>query len=194
MWVVTWETNVQRRLAKMNWVGAGDFSFATACGEALVAERDLAAGSEEGLEDRGAVCGENARNNFHLVIESGVGEDSETRADGAGFGVVCAIDEARDAGLDDSAGAHAAGLNRDVERCGKDPVIAEKAGGFANHDDFSVGGRVTVANGAIARAGEDFTVMDDAGADGDFAGRSRGAGFLEGDLHERDVGVSECHV
>jgi len=128
------------------------------------------------------------------VIESGVCEDFETRANGAALGVVSAVDQARDAGLDDGAGAHAAGLDRDIERCGRHAIVAEVASCSTNHDDLSVGRRVTVANGAVAGAGEDFTVMDDAGADGDFTGRGCRAGLLEGDLHERDFSVNEFHI
>ena len=146
------------------------------------------------MKERSAVCGENAGNNFHLVIESGVCEDFETRANGAAFGVVSAVDQARDAGLDDSAGAHAAGLNRDIERCASHAIVAEVASCFTNHDDLSVGRRVTVANGAVAGAGENFAVMDDTSADGDFAGRGCRAGLLEGDLHERNFSVDEFHI
>ena len=96
--------------------------------------------------------------------------------------------------MDDSAGAHAAGLDRDIERSGGHAIVAEVASCFTNRDDLSVGRRVTVANGAVAGAGEDFTVMDDAGADGDFAGRCCSAGLLEGDLHERDFSVNEFHI
>ena len=62
------------------------------------------------MKDGGALCGENAGADFHLVIESGVSEDFETRTDCAAFGVVCAVDQMRDTGLDHGAGAHAAGL------------------------------------------------------------------------------------
>jgi hypothetical protein len=156
--------------------------------------RDLAAGGEEGLKDESAVGGENAWNNFHLVIESGVSEKFETRTDGPAFGVVCAVDQARDARLDDSARAHAAWFNRDVERCARHAVVAEGARCFANYDDLCVGRRVAVSDRAVAGAGENFTVMDDAGADRDFAGGCCSAGFLEGDLHVRDVNVNDFHV
>jgi len=53
--------------------------------------RDSAARGEEGLKDGGGVRGEYAGKYFHLVIESGVGEDLETRTDGAAFGVVSGI-------------------------------------------------------------------------------------------------------
>jgi len=57
-----------------------------------------------------------------------------------------------------------------------------------------VGGGIAIANRAVAGAGEDFTIVDDAGADRDFAGSHRCARLLEGELHERDVKVDDSHV
>ncbi len=114
-------------------------------------------------------------------------EDFEAGADGAAFGVVGAVDEARDTGLDDGACAHAARLDSDVE-CGiGEAVVAEKAGGFAKDDDFGVGGGVAIADGAVARTGEDLAVMDEYGADGNLAGYGRGTSFGQGFLHILDV-------
>ena len=51
-----------------------------------------------------------------------------------------------------------------------------------------MGSRVVVANGAIAGARDDFIVVDDKCADGNFSGGSGGAGLLEGELHEIEIG------
>ncbi len=148
---------------------------------------DLAAGGEEGLQDGGAVSSEKARNDFYLMIESGVCEDFETGTDGAALWIIGAVDEAWNAGLDYGPCAHAARFQGDIESCARHSVIAEEASGFADYDDFGVRGGVTVANCAVARAGQNFAVMDEHGADGYFARSGRGAGFLEGRLHECDV-------
>jgi hypothetical protein len=150
--------------------------------------RRLTALSEERLDDGGAVGGEDAGRNYYMMIEAGVGEDFEAGADGAALGIIGAVDEAGDAGLDDGAGAHAARLDSDIERGVSKAVVAEKAGGFAQDDDFGVGGGVAIADRAIASTGEDFPVMDKHGADRDFAGCGRGTGFGECFLHELDVG------
>src|SRR4029078_6371039 len=50
-------------------------------------------------------------------------------------------------------------------------------------DGAGVRARILVAQGAIARCGEDFVVAHDQRADGNFARRSRGARFAERDLH-----------
>jgi len=84
-----------------------------------------------------------------VMVEARVGEDFEAGADGAAFGIVGAIDEARDPGLNDGAGAHAAELDGDVERGIRKAVVAKKAGGFSQSNDFGVGRGVAIANGAI---------------------------------------------
>jgi len=122
------------------------------------------------------------------MVESRVGEDFEAGADGAAFGVVGAVDEAGDAGLNDGAGAHAAGLDGDVKGGVGEAVVAEEASGLAEDDDFGVGGGVTIAGGAVAGTGEDLAVVDKDSADGDFAGCRCGAGFGQGFLHELGVG------
>ena len=63
----------------------------------------LAARCEERLDDGCTFGGEDARSDFHLMIKARVGEDFEARADGAAFGIVGAVDETRDTGLEDCA-------------------------------------------------------------------------------------------
>ncbi len=148
---------------------------------------ELTALCEERVEDGGAVGGEDAGGDFYLMVEARVGEDFEAGANGAAFGIVGAVDEARDTGLDDGARTHAARLDGNKEGCISKAVVPKKAGGFAQGDDFGVGGGVAIADGAIASTGEDFAVVDDHGADGDFAGCSRYACLRERLLHELDV-------
>jgi hypothetical protein len=157
----------------------------------LDAGKQLAALGEEGLDEGGAVGGEDAGGYFGLVVEAGVGEDFKAGADRAGFGVVATVDEARDAGLDDRASTHAARLNCDVKSGGGEAVIAKDAGGFADDGDLGVGGGVGVADGAVAGAGDDLCVVDQDGADGDFACDGCGASFLKRLLHEFEIGVHD---
>ena len=124
------------------------------------AGRWLAAFGEEGLEEGGAVWGEDAGGDFGLMVEAGVREDLEAGAHGATFGIVAAVHESGDASLNDGTGAHAAGLDGDVEGGVRKAVIAEDAGGLTQDDDLGVGGRVAVANGAVARASDDLGVVD----------------------------------
>ncbi len=141
------------------------------------------------MDDSGAIGGEDIASDLDLMVEARIREDLETSTNRAALGVVGAVDQARDASLNDRAGTHAARLDGDVEGGTCEAVIAETARGFAKNDDFGVGRGVIVADGAVAGACQDFAVMDEDGADGDFTAGGRGAGFSEGFLHELDVRV-----
>ena len=150
--------------------------------------RGLAAFGEEGLKDGGAVSGEDARGNFYVMVEARVGEDFEAGADGTALGIFGTVNEARDAGLDDGAGAHATGLDGDVERGVGEAIVAEKTSGFAKYNHFRVGRGVIVADGAIAGTGQNLAVVDEHSADRDFAGLGGSARFHQRILHELNVG------
>ena len=122
------------------------------------------------MEERGGFGGENAAGDFDLMIEPGIGKDFKAGADGAALGVVGAVDETRDARLNDRAGTHAAGLDGDVERRVREAIVAEESCGFTKHDDFSVGGGVIVTDSAIAGTRENLSVVNQDGPDGHFAG------------------------
>ena len=141
------------------------------------------------MDDGCAIGGEDTGSDFDLMVEPGIRKDLEASTNRAALGVVGAIDQARDASLNDRAGTHAARLYGDVEGGACEAVIADTAGGFAKSDDFGVGRGVIVADGAVAGACEDLAVMDEDGADWHFAGCGRGAGFGERLLHELDVNV-----
>ena len=147
----------------------------------------LAAFGEERLDDGGAVGGEDARRDFYMMVKVPVGEDFEAGADGAAFGIVGAIDEARDTGLDHGARAHAAGLDGDVQRSIGKAIVSEKTGGFTKDDDFGVGSGVAITDGAVVRTRQNLACMDEHGADGDFAGFGGGAGLSKSFLHELDI-------
>ena len=48
------------------------------------------------------------------MVQTRMREDFKARADGTSFRVIASVNEASYAGLDDRAGAHAAGFNRDI--------------------------------------------------------------------------------
>jgi hypothetical protein len=130
----------------------------------------LAPRGEKRLQDGGGFGGENACRDFDLMVEARIGKDFEARADGAALGVVGAVDKARDAGLNDRTGTHAAGLNGNVERGVCEAIVAEESCGFTKHDDFGVGGWVVVADGAVTGTGENLSLVNQDGSDGHFAG------------------------
>ena len=139
------------------------------------------------MQEGGSVFGEDARRDFDLVIQLGAGEQLEAGTERAAFGVVSGVDEARNPRLNDRTSTHGAGLEGNVEDSASKAIVAEEAGGLPNDDDLSVGGGVIVANGAIARARENGIVVDEYGADGNFAGVGRGAGFVKSKLQIVEV-------
>jgi hypothetical protein len=150
-------------------------------------DKESTAGGEEGLQESGGVFCEKAAGDFNPVIEFGIGEDIETGAESAAFWVVSAIDEARDTCLDDGAGAHGAGLESDVKSGSRETVIAKKASGFADDDDFGVGGGIVVADGAIARESQNGALIDKQGTNWHFAGLGGGARFIQCEAHELEI-------
>ena len=111
----------------------------------------------------------------------------ETGAEGATLGIVGAVDESWDASLNDRAGAHGAGLERDVKSGVGKAVVAEDSRGLAQDDDFGMCGGVIVANGAIAGAREVRIVVNEHRADGDFAGTGGSASLLQSKAHEMEI-------
>lgn len=150
-------------------------------------KHDLAAGGEEVTEQQRSGVSEDAAGDFDAVVQGVVIEDGELGSDGAAFGIVGAVDEALDAGLDDGAGAHGAGFDGDVQRCAEQAVIAEAERRFAKRNDFCVGSRVGIRNGAIAGPGKDVAARDHNRANWDFAACGSVAGLVERGLHEGDV-------
>jgi hypothetical protein len=149
--------------------------------------RLLSAISEERLDDGRAVGGEDARCDFHAVIEAGVRKNFETGADRAAFGIVGAIDKSRDAGLDNRTGAHGAGLDGNIQGGTGEAIVTEQARALAEYGDFGVGRGVAIANRAIARTHQSLAVVDKDSANGHFAGLCCCAGFGERFLHELHV-------
>jgi len=145
---------------------------------------NLAASGKEGLEEGSGLGGEHGWGDLDLVVELGTGEQLEAGAEGAPFWVVGAIDKTGDAGLNNRAGAHGAGLEGYVESGFRETVVAELFRGFAKNHDFGVCCGVAIANGAVAAARENFLAINKYRADGNFAGFGAGACFFQRDLHE----------
>ena len=111
------------------------------------------------------------------MVQARVVAQGEQRASGAGLGVGGAVDEAGDAGVDEGAGAHRAGLEGDVEGGAVDPPAAGAATGLAEGDDLGVAGGVGVGLAGVEADAGDAAVLDDEGADGDVAAGGEKAGI-----------------
>src|SRR6266481_5804771 len=95
-------------------------------------------------------------------------------AHGSAFWVVSAINDSCDAGLNDGASAHGAGLDGHVKGGAPQSIICGGASGVAERHDFRVGGRVTIADGAVISASQDLPVLYQDRAHGHFIRRSGG--------------------
>ena len=93
--------------------------------------------------------------------------------------------------MEDGGGAHGAGLERDVKCAVEQAVVGEGAAGGAEGDDLGVGRRIGVANDAIGAGGKDLVLVDEDGANGDFAGSLGVEGLGDGGAQEELVGGQE---
>lgn len=140
------------------------------------------------MEESGGLFGEDTGDDFDAVIQARVREDFETGADGAATGIIGAVDESCDTGLDHGTGTHRAGFERDVHRGAGKAIVGKNAGGLAEDHDFGVSRGVVVTDGAIPGLRDDFIFTDEQSADGNFARSCAGAGFVESELHEIEIG------
>src|SRR5215469_6994615 len=143
----------------------------------------LATFGKERLNHRRAFGSEHADSDFHLVVESGVGQDLKASAYRPALWIIRAVNQPRNARLNHCARAHTARLNGYVERRLRKPVVAKNPGGFAQNNDFGVRCWVAIPDGAVPRARDDFAFVDQHSSDRHFAGSSRSARLVEGVLH-----------
>ena len=97
-----------------------------------------------------------------MVVKARIGKNFEAGADGAALGVVGAVDEAGNAGLNDCASAHAAGLDSDVQRGVRKAVVAEETRGFTKALVEAGGDRILGFTMIGAEAGEVIAVVQTA--------------------------------
>ena len=71
-------------------------------------------------------------------LRRGMVDDLHDAADGSGLGIARAVDQPRNARMHDRSGAHRAGLQRDVKLAAAEPVIAQRARGFAQRQNLGV--------------------------------------------------------
>lgn len=116
--------------------------------------------------------------------------DAKDTAAGSGFGVGGGVDQAGDAGVEDGSGAHGAGFEGDVEDAVVEAVVGEVSTGFAESDDFGVGGGIRVTEDSVLTAADDLILVDDDGSYGDLAGGFCSGGFGDGGAEVVEVGHS----
>lgn len=121
------------------------------------------------------------------MVEVGILEDIEKCAAAAGFGAGGADHDPVDAGLDDGAGAHLAGLEGAVEGTALEPPVADLFAGLPDAGDLGVRQGRLIGVAAVIAAGDDLSFIDDHSADGDFADGDGFFRLFQGGLHIFDV-------
>src|SRR5437868_4738916 len=66
-------------------------------------------------------------------------------------------------------------------------MVGGGTGGFAQYNDFRMGGGIAIAEGAIISARQNVAIFDEDGADGDFVRGKGGAGLGKSKLHEFEI-------
>ncbi len=140
-------------------------------------------------QQRSALGPENALLDGNGVVkETGVG-DVKLTANAAEAKVAGAEDEPSNAGVNEGAGAHGAGLEGAIKGGAFEAVVAEAAGGLAEGENFGVSGGVGQGDGGVGGGSQQGAVgADDHGADRDLAGLLATAGGGKGFTHPVFVG------
>ena len=104
--------------------------------------------------------------------------------DRTAFWVARAIIKPGNAGMGDGACTHGAGLQRDPKVATSKAVGAKCSGGFAQRDNFGMGGGIVRSERAVGAAADNDAVLDDQRTDRNFTSLCRRAGERQGFLHE----------
>src|SRR5258705_5827889 len=140
--------------------------------------------SEKGLEERPALLGQRAGLHFRPVVEPQVLGHHRERPARAGLGVTRPVDQPRNAREDDRAGAHVAGLERDVDRGVVEAPALDGLRGGADRENFRVRGGILGGLHAVSPAADDPAFPDDHRSYGDLTVGGRRPRFRQGRLDE----------
>ena len=95
--------------------------------------------------------------------------------------------------MDDCAGTHDTGLERDIQIAAWQPVVAEALCRVAQGDDLGMGGRIVARDRRIEAASYDLAVLDHHGADRHLADGPAFSRQIERGLHEGIVRAGHSH-
>ncbi len=143
---------------------------------------------EESAQAVRAVLGEHAARNRESVVQTRVLADREERRDRAALRVVAAVHDAADAGVDEGAGAHRAGLERDVGDDVLEPPARKLLRGSPDGDHLRMGRRIVQRLALVLTARELVTgSRDEHAADRNLADAGRDVRLRERGAHPRFV-------
>lgn len=126
------------------------------------------------------------------MVQAGIRGEVVEGTGGAGFRVGGGVDETAYAGGMESASAHRARFEGDVEGTACEAPAPELSGGAAEGEQLGVSSRVFGCFAFVVGCRQDLLSPGDHGADGDLALLGGSRGLLEGTAHHREIprGVS----
>ena len=151
----------------------------------------LAALREERAQEGGRLVGQEAGLDDGIVVERRLREHVHHAAGCARLGVGRAVDDVRNAGQDDRAGAHRAGLERDVERRQRQAPAPELGRGLAQDQDLGVGSGILAQLALVPRLRQDLAVPSEDRPDGDVPVGSRALGAAKRQEHQLPIAIGE---
>jgi hypothetical protein len=122
------------------------------------------------------------------MIQAVVVDHGQDGMNGPGFGIVRAVNQAPDAGMNQRSRTHGARFNCSKQVTADQPVIPENAAGFPKGNHLGMRCRIVVGEVAVPASSNDATLVHDNRADGDFAGLECALGATKGLLHPELVG------
>jgi len=128
------------------------------------------------------------------MVRAWVVHDLHHRVHGAGFGVVRAVNQAPNAGVNQRARAHRARLNCSKQIAVSQAMVADRGTRFAQGNHLGVSGRVGIGDVAIESMANDLAIVNDHCADGDFSGLKRTLRGTQGFLHPEFVHGKFVHL
>lgn len=126
------------------------------------------------------------------VVEPPVIEQAVEADHGAVLGIGGAEDKPVDPGVEDRAGAHQAGFERDIKRRTREAVISDGEGRPADGQKLGMGGRVMQRYRVVVGGGEQFTVADNHRPDRHLPGLTSPFRLQKCDPHPSFIGFRQC--
>lgn len=133
---------------------------------------------------RGAFVGEHAVPELEAMVEPLVLPDTIERNASAGLGIVAAVDDPPDAGVDERSSAHRTRLEGDVEGHLAQPKASKAMSGGAEGDQLGVRCWILSAFARIAAASDDLTAINGDCTDRHLADSGCSVRFPHGLTHE----------
>jgi hypothetical protein len=129
--------------------------------------------------------------NSGFVIQTGIGADVVQRSGGTSLRVAGPEHEVRNPGVQNGAGTHWTGLQRDDEGRMFQPPTADNGSRIAKRQYLGVRRRVTGEFPLVVSAGDDLTVHHDDGTNRDVAVLGRSSRFNQSQIHRLFVRHAE---